>query len=45
LASQILQQTINMPPTIYVQPGAQISIMVDHPVDFSDALRVSPRER
>jgi type IV secretion system protein VirB10 len=44
LAQTILNKTINMPDTIYVQPGKQITIVTDHPIDFSDALRVTTRE-
>jgi type IV secretion system protein VirB10 len=43
LAQQILQSQINIPPTISVPPGAIVSIVVDHPVDFSDAIKVAAR--
>jgi type IV secretion system protein VirB10 len=43
LAQSILNKTINMPDTIYVQPGKQITIVTDHPIDFSDALHVTTR--
>jgi len=43
VASQILQSQINIPPTITVPPGTVVSIVVDHPIDFSDALKVAAR--
>jgi type IV secretion system protein VirB10 len=43
LGQQILQSQINIPPTISVPPGAIVSIVVDHPVDFSDAIKVAAR--
>jgi type IV secretion system protein VirB10 len=43
LAQTILNKTINMPDTIYVQPGKQITIVTDHPISFEDALRVTTR--
>lgn len=44
LAQTLLNKTINQPNTIYVQPGKQITIVTDHLIDFSDALRVRTRE-
>jgi type IV secretion system protein VirB10 len=41
LAQEILRHQIDIPPTITVPPGTVISIVVDHPIDFSDALRVT----
>jgi type IV secretion system protein VirB10 len=43
LGQQILQSQINIPPTISVPPGSIVSIVVDHPVDFSDAIKVAAR--
>ena len=43
LAQTILNKTINMPDTIYVQPGKQITIVTDHPISFEDALHVTTR--
>lgn len=43
LASQILQDQIKIPPTIYAPPGAIVSIKVDHPVSFEEAIRVAAR--
>ena len=44
LAQTILNKTINMPDTIYVQPGKQITIVTDHPISFEDALHVTTIE-
>lgn len=41
IASQILQSQISIPPLITVPPGSIVSIVVDHPIDFSDALHVT----
>lgn len=35
--TEVLRNTINIPPTINVQQGSVIGIMVPYPVDFSDA--------
>jgi type IV secretion system protein VirB10 len=43
IASQVLQAQIGIPPTIYVSPGAIVSIVVAHPIDFGDAIRVAAR--
>jgi type IV secretion system protein VirB10 len=43
LGQQILQSQINIPPTISVAPGSLISIVVDHPVSFEDAIKVAAR--
>src|SRR5208283_1628152 len=43
IAGQILQSQINIPPTISVPPGTIVSIVVDHPIDFSDAIKVTTR--
>jgi len=43
IAGQILQSQINIPPTIYVPPGAIVSLLIDHPIDFSDAIKVTTR--
>jgi type IV secretion system protein VirB10 len=40
IAQEILRNQINIPPTITVSPGTIVSIVVDHPIDFSDALKV-----
>lgn len=40
IASQILQDQIRIPDTISVPSGAQCSLIIDHPIDFSDAIRV-----
>jgi type IV secretion system protein VirB10 len=40
LATEILRQQGVIPPTISVPPGAIVSIVVDHPIDFSEALHV-----
>ena len=44
IAEQILQSQVNIPPTISVSPGTIISIVVDHPIDFSGALKVDTRQ-
>lgn len=44
IASQILQSQIGIKDTISVKPGTIISIVVDHPVSFADALHVRTRE-
>ena len=36
LASQILQNNINIPPTGYVNQGTEITIFVARDIDFSD---------
>lgn len=43
IASQILQAQIGIPPTIYVAPGKIVSIVVSHPIDFSDVIKVAAR--
>lgn len=43
IATQILQSQVNIPPTISVSPGTIVSIVVDHPIDFSDAIKVGTR--
>lgn len=43
LASGILRSQIDIPPTISVPPGSVITIAVDHPVSFEDAIKVSLR--
>lgn len=40
LATEILRQQGTIPPTISVPPGAIVNIVVDHPIDFSEALHV-----
>lgn len=44
LAAEILRQQGSIPPTISVPPGAIVSIVIDHPIDFSEALRVEIRQ-
>ena len=41
LATEVLRHSIDIPPTITVSPGTVISIVVDHPISFADALRVT----
>lgn len=43
LAMEILRQQGSIPPTISVPPGAIVSIVIDHPIDFSEALHVETR--
>jgi type IV secretion system protein VirB10 len=43
IANTILQHQIDIPPTIYVQPGAVITVVVDHIIDFSHAIKVTTR--
>jgi len=43
IANTILQKQIDIPPTIYVQPGAVITVVVDHIIDFSHAIKVTTR--
>ncbi len=43
LATEILRQQASIPPTISVPPGAIVSIVIDHPIDFSEALHVETR--
>lgn len=45
LATEILHQQGNIPPTITVPPGTIVSVIVDHPVSFEDAIKVTTRER
>ncbi|MGH7096644.1 MAG: TrbI/VirB10 family protein [Stellaceae bacterium] len=42
LASQILQATINMPPTFSRPQGGLIALWITHPIDFSDSYRIRP---
>jgi type IV secretion system protein VirB10 len=44
LATEILRQQGNIPPTISVPPGTIVSIVVDHAIDFSDAMHVETRK-
>lgn len=41
IASQVLNQTINIPPTLTKNQGEKIGIFVPAPVDFSDAYHVT----
>lgn len=43
VANQILQSQINIPPTITVPPGTVVTIVVDHPIDFSDAIKIGAK--
>jgi type IV secretion system protein VirB10 len=43
LASQTLQSSINISPTISVAPGSLINVVVSQPIDFSAALKVTAR--
>lgn len=43
LALEMLRQQGSIPPTISVPPGAIVSIVVDHPIDFSEAMHVEKR--
>lgn len=43
IASEILRSQINIPPTITVEPGKIVTIVVRYPIDFSDAIKVTPR--
>jgi type IV secretory pathway VirB10-like protein len=43
LAGQILQQQASIKPTIYVQPGTVITLVVSHIIDFSHAIKVSTK--
>jgi type IV secretion system protein VirB10 len=40
VATEILRQQEQQQPTVTVEPGTEISIVVDHYVDFSDAIKV-----
>jgi type IV secretory pathway VirB10-like protein len=42
LASQILQATINMPPTFSRPQGGLVALWITHPIDFSSSYRVRP---
>lgn len=44
VASQVLQQQINIPPTISAPPGAIVTIITTHPIDFSDAMHLRTRD-
>lgn len=41
IAQEILRNQMQIPPTITVSPGTVVSIVVDHAIDFSDAIKVS----
>lgn len=41
VATEILRQQENVAPTVSVPRGTIVSIVVDHPIDFSDAIKVS----
>jgi len=43
LATEVLRHSIDIPPTITVPPGTVISLVIDHPIDFRDALRITTR--
>jgi type IV secretion system protein VirB10 len=43
LSTEILRRQADIAPTIYVAPGTVISVIVDHPIDFSDAIKVGTR--
>jgi type IV secretion system protein VirB10 len=43
LSTEILRRQADIPPTIYVAPGTVVSVVVDHPIDFSDAIKVGTR--
>ena len=44
VATEILRQQEQQAPTVSVSPGTIISIVVDHPIDFSDVLKIRTRE-
>jgi type IV secretion system protein VirB10 len=44
VASQVLNQTINIPPTLTKNQGERIGIFILNPVDFSDAYKVRPTQ-
>jgi type IV secretion system protein VirB10 len=44
LATEMLRQQGNIPPTISVPPGSIVSIVTDHPIDFSESLHVETRK-
>jgi type IV secretion system protein VirB10 len=43
IANTILQHQIDIPPTIYIQPGTVVTIVIDHVIDFSHSMKVSTR--
>jgi type IV secretion system protein VirB10 len=45
IATEVLRSQIDIAPTITVPPGKIISIVVDHPIDFSDAIKVKAINR
>jgi type IV secretion system protein VirB10 len=45
VATEILRAQEDQKPTVTVQPGTLVSLVIDHPIDFSEALKVTVRER
>jgi type IV secretion system protein VirB10 len=43
VANSILQKQIDIPPTIYVQPGTVITVVIDHIISFDKAIKVTTR--
>jgi type IV secretion system protein VirB10 len=42
LASEILRDTVNIPPTITVWQGTDVAIWIRYPIDFSASYRLRP---
>ena len=43
VATEIMRQQADQKPTVNVQPGTLVSLVIDHPIDFSDAVKVTVR--
>lgn len=43
VATEVLRNTINIPPTITKNQGEDVTIFIRYPIDFSDAYRLVPR--
>ena len=43
VANTILQHQIDIPPTIYVQPGTVVTVVVDHIISFDHVIKVTTR--
>jgi type IV secretion system protein VirB10 len=43
VATEVLRNTVNIPPTITKHQGADVTIFIRYPIDFSDAYQLRIR--
>jgi type IV secretion system protein VirB10 len=44
VATEVLRNTVNIPPTLRVAPGARVQVLVARDIDFHDVYRLVPHE-